>query len=87
MGKKSSENGQSTGHFQSVFFFLNISRTNSKTSKVNQHMFKSLNILYISCIGQSLLTVVLSKMHKQNLKNKSFFPKKQIYLESADKIK
>ena len=30
--KKSSENDQLTGHFQS-FFFLNISRKNSKTYK------------------------------------------------------
>ena len=40
--KKSSENDQSTGHFKGFFFyifrafFFNISRTNSKTSKVNQ---------------------------------------------------
>ena len=37
--KKSSENDQLTGHFQAFFFyfiFFNISRTNSKTSKVNQ---------------------------------------------------
>ena len=34
-GGGSSENDQLTGHFQS-FFFLNISRTNSITSKVNQ---------------------------------------------------
>ena len=34
MEKKSSENDQLTGRFQS--FFFNISRTNSKTSKVNQ---------------------------------------------------
>ena len=33
--EKSSENDQLTGLFQS-FFFFNISRTNSKTSKVNQ---------------------------------------------------
>ena len=32
--KKSSKNDKLTGHFQS--FFCNISRTNSKTSKVNQ---------------------------------------------------
>ena len=31
--KKKSENDQMTGHFQS--FFLNISRTNYKISKVN----------------------------------------------------
>ena len=42
--KKSSENDQLTGHFQSFFFFFffqsffffNISRKNSKTNKVNQ---------------------------------------------------
>ena len=39
--KKSSENDQLTGHFQSFFFsfselFFNISHKNSKTSKVNQ---------------------------------------------------
>ena len=33
--KKTSENDQLTGHFQS--FFLNISWKNSKTSKVNTH--------------------------------------------------
>ena len=32
--KKSSDNDQLTGHFPS--FFFNISRTNSKNSKVNQ---------------------------------------------------
>ena len=32
--KKNSENDQLTGHFQIIFF--NISRKNSKTSKVNQ---------------------------------------------------
>ena len=35
------ENDQLTGHFQS-FFFLNIYRTNSKTSKVNQQ-----SVLYL----------------------------------------
>ena len=36
--KKSSENDQFTGHFQfSELFFFNISRTNSKTNKVNQY--------------------------------------------------
>ena len=37
--KKSSENDQLTGFFQS-FFFFNISRTSSKTSKVNQENLK-----------------------------------------------
>ena len=39
MEKKSSENDQLTGHFQNFFFIraiFNISRTKSKTSKVNQ---------------------------------------------------
>ena len=35
--KKSFENDQFTGHFQDFLFFFNISRTNSKTSKVYQH--------------------------------------------------
>ena len=36
-GLKMSKNDQLTGHFQSFFVFvLIISRTNSKTSKVNQ---------------------------------------------------
>ena len=33
MKNKRSENEQSTGHFQSFFLKINISRTNSKTSK------------------------------------------------------
>ena len=84
--KKSSENDQSTGHFQSFFFY--ILRTNSKTSKENQ--LSVLNFKYVIIflknlqIGQSLLTVSLSKLQKE--------PKKKIqrnkyYLESADKIK
>ena len=40
INKKSSENDQITGHFQSFFFFFffffNISRKNSKTGKANQ---------------------------------------------------
>ena len=38
--KKSSEKDQLTGHFQSFFFllFLNISRTNIKTSKVTNSL-------------------------------------------------
>ena len=45
INKKSSENDQLTGHFQSLFFFFvifraffffNISRKNSKTSRANQ---------------------------------------------------
>ena len=50
--KKSSENDQLTGHFQSFFlfffifraFFFNISRKNSKTSKVNQQYWSVLNL-------------------------------------------
>ena len=76
--KKSSENDQLTGHFQRGFlsFFFNISRTNSKTSKVNQQSVLNLSIfLHFPKIwtGQSLLTVSLSKLHRQNLKNKLFF--------------
>ena len=52
-------------NFQS--FFFHISRTNSKTSK------ETLNISLFSCIGHSLLTVSLSKIHKQILKNIFFF--------------
>ena len=40
---KSSENDQLIGHFQN---FFNISRTNSKTSKVNQHSVLSLSIFH-----------------------------------------
>ena len=49
--KKSSENVQLTGHFQSFFIFicLNISRTNSKISKVNQQSVLNLaRIFFIS---------------------------------------
>ena len=56
--KKSSENDQLTGHFQSFIFFLsfsehffsfNISRKNSKTSKANQQsVLIFLNILSFS---------------------------------------
>ena len=52
--KKSFENDQLTGHFQSFFFFfqfffsflffLNVSITNSKTSKVNQQSVLNLKI-------------------------------------------
>ena len=39
-------------------------------------------------IGQSLLTVSLSKIHRQNLKNNIiFFKRNKEYFESADKIK
>ena len=41
--KKPSENDHLTGHFQS--FFFNISRTNSKTNKVNEQSV--LNLLYV----------------------------------------
>ena len=37
--------------------------------------------------GQSLLTVSLSKMHRQNLKKILFFQKNKYFLESEDKIK
>ena len=47
---------QLSGHFQIFFFFfINISRTNSKTSKVNQQSVKS---------GQD------NQIHRQNLKLK-----------------
>ena len=39
--QKGSENNQLTGHFQSFFFFY-ISRTNSKTNKVNQQSILNL---------------------------------------------
>ena len=35
MNKKTSENDQLPCHFQSFFYFFNITRKNSKTSKVN----------------------------------------------------
>ena len=41
MTEKTSEKDQLTGHFQS--FFLNISSTNSKTSKVNQQSVLNLS--------------------------------------------
>ena len=45
-GGESSEDDQLTGHFQSFFFlrdfFVNISRKNGKTSKVNQQSVLSL---------------------------------------------
>ena len=46
--KKSSENDQLTGHFQSFFFklFFNIFRTNSKSSKVNQQSVLNIEIFY-----------------------------------------
>ena len=87
--KKSSENDQLTGHFQSLFFFFffselfffqsffffNISKKNSKTSKVILKYF----IIFLKIwTGQSLLTVSLSKMHRQNLKKSYFFSTKQI---------
>ena len=42
--KKHSENDQSTGHFQRVF---DISKTNSKTSKVNQQSVSNISIFHI----------------------------------------
>ena len=54
-------------------FFFNISRKNSKTSKVHQQVaFKFLNIssFFLKIwAGQSLLTMSLSKIHRQSLKN------------------
>ena len=70
--KKSAENGQLTGHFQS---FFNISRTNSKTSKVNQQSVLNFQIFHIF---PKTVTVSLAKKHRQNLKNILFFPTKQI---------
>ena len=70
-----------TGHFQSFFFFFFFSeffflfffqyvQKNSKTSKV---IFKYFIIFLKIWTGQSLLTVSLSKMHRQYLKKKYFF--------------
>ena len=80
---KSSENDQLTGHFQifffsaffSVFFFYYLQK-NSKTSKVNQQSV--LNIYICHHFPNNLdriitLTVSLSKIHRQNLKNILFF--------------
>ena len=65
--KKSFENDQ----FQS--FFLKISRKNSKTSTLGKPTvcIKSLNISsFFKISGQdNILTVSLSKIHRQNLKN------------------
>ena len=44
--KKSSENDQSTGHFQSFFFFLISPEKNSKTCKANQQYVLNLYIFY-----------------------------------------
>ena len=44
MKEKSSENDQLTSYFQSFFLKKNISRTNSKTSKVNQQSVINLKI-------------------------------------------
>ena len=62
---KCSENDQLTGHFQSIFFFFSLSflQKNSKTSKV---IFIYFIIFLKIWKGQSLLTVSLSKMHRQN---------------------
>ena len=66
----------------SVLFFFNISRENSQTSKANQQsvlfFLKYFIILLKIWTGQSLLTVSLSKIHRQNLKNTLFFSTKQI---------
>ena len=82
--KKSSENDQLTGHFQS---FFNISRTNSKISKANQSV---LNLKIFHHFPKNLdktiiLTVSLSEIHRQNL---IFFSTKQIiFIELEDKVK
>ena len=79
--KKSSENDQLTGHFRVCYFsfselFLknNISRANSETREVNQQTVLNLKILQRTIV----LTVSLSKIHKQNLENiLLFFSTKQ----------
>ena len=57
-------------------FFI-ISRTNSKTSQVNQQSVLSLWMFHHYFLkiwtGQSLLPVSLSKIHRQNLNNILFF--------------
>ena len=71
-----------TSFFRS--FFFNISRTNSKTSKVNQqsvYTFKFFIIFLKIWIWQSLLTVSLSKLHRQNFKNILFLQRNKWYLE------
>ena len=55
--------------FQSFFFLLYLQK-NSKTSKV---IFKYFIIFLKTWTGQLLLTVSLSKMHRQNLKKILFF--------------
>ena len=53
-----------------AFFFLQYLQKNSKTSKV---IFKYFIIFLKILTVQSLLTVSLSKMHRQNLKKRLFF--------------
>ena len=79
--KKSSENDQLTGHFQSLFF-LSPEQT-VKLVKVNrQSVFKSLTfIIFLKiCKGQSLLTVSLSKIQNTQTEPQKyfFFSRKQI---------
>ena len=72
--KSCSKNDQFTGHFQS--FFFNISRNNSKSSMVNQQPVSNLCIFHFT---KNLdLTVSLSKIQRQNLKNILFLSTKQI---------
>ena len=70
--KKSSENDQLTGRFQSILF--NISRKkNSQTSKVNQQSVLNLVIYHHflkNWTEQPFSTVSLSKIHRQKLKNR-----------------
>ena len=67
MNKKSSENDQLTGHFQSFllysffYYFFYISRKNSKTSEVNFNLYIFHH--FPKNLDMTLLTVPLSKMH------------------------
>ena len=67
---KSSENDQLTDHFKGFF----LKKNNSRTSKPAV-CIKSLNlIIFLKIfIGQSLLTMSLSKKHRQNLSKIYYF--------------
>ena len=64
-------------------FFLEYLQKNGKTSNI---IFKYFIIFLKIWTGQSLLTVPLSKMHRQNLKKISFFSTKQLILRVSSRI-
>ena len=72
--------------FQS-FFFFNISRKTVKLVLYIKVIFKYFILFLKIWTGQSLLTVSLSKMHRQNLNKILFFSTEQIIFRVVDKIK